>query len=312
MQMAGRRIIACLVLLAGAGAGPASAATSAKQLYQTAMARERALRTAWTDDTHAAPESTAAAPAGPLPAATLRQARAIVAAYEAIVLRYPVSGYCDNALWQGAELAADLFAKSQQVSDRRTAIRLFQFLARDTRPARWQHGPPTSHAGFRLRRRPTCRTRRDVPSRQTRAAGSCRMRQLPDERKAPRRRRREAPGRLRLATLSHRTRRLPPRAPLLPARFLPCPRSVTFGAACWRKSFASRSNSIAKSSFTRSASRIRRACSSTCPPRRRPRRCRTRAGTTRTTSCAISGSAGIRTRRHVSCSISTASVATPS
>ena len=65
------------------------------------------------------------------PVTTLRDTRAIVAAYEAIVRRYPTSGYCDNALWQAAGLAADAFARWQQGPDRLTAVRLFEFLARE-------------------------------------------------------------------------------------------------------------------------------------------------------------------------------------
>src|SRR5262245_29804821 len=35
----------------------------------------------------------------------LSQIRRVVAAYEAVVRRYPTSGYSDNALWQAAELS---------------------------------------------------------------------------------------------------------------------------------------------------------------------------------------------------------------
>lgn len=106
-------------LLVAAPAAATAAATSAKEMYAAAMAREKTLRAAW--------EESAGAP----PAAALKQARSIASAYEAIVRRYPTSGYCDNALWQAASLAADAFARSQQDSDRRTALRLLEFLARE-------------------------------------------------------------------------------------------------------------------------------------------------------------------------------------
>ena len=35
----------------------------------------------------------------------------VVAAYEAVVGSYPASGYSDNALWQGAMLAASSYAR---------------------------------------------------------------------------------------------------------------------------------------------------------------------------------------------------------
>jgi N-acetylmuramoyl-L-alanine amidase len=127
--MVARSIVACVVALVIAGPLPARAASSPRQMYDEARAREQAIRGAWQDEGPARPES--ARPAAQPAATMLTQARAIVAAYEAIVRRYPASGYCDNALWQAAALAADLFARSQQVSDRRMAVRLFEFLARE-------------------------------------------------------------------------------------------------------------------------------------------------------------------------------------
>ncbi len=57
--------------------------------------------------------------------------RAAVAAYEQLVLRHPRSGYCDNALWNGAELAKFAWERHQQDADRKTAERLYTWLRRE-------------------------------------------------------------------------------------------------------------------------------------------------------------------------------------
>jgi N-acetylmuramoyl-L-alanine amidase len=80
-------------------------AQSAKTLYTRALARERTLRDA---------------PRQP----TLRQLRGAVASYEAIVRRYPRSGYSDNALWQGGILSLLAYDEFGQASDRTTGLRL--------------------------------------------------------------------------------------------------------------------------------------------------------------------------------------------
>jgi N-acetylmuramoyl-L-alanine amidase len=57
--------------------------------------------------------------------------RAIARAYEAIVRKYPGSGYCDNALWQAAGLMKLAFAKSGDQVDRQSAERLLTWLRRE-------------------------------------------------------------------------------------------------------------------------------------------------------------------------------------
>ena len=52
----------------------------------------------------------------------------MVALYETVVRRYPKSGYCDNALWQGANVALLAFERFEQPADRRTAVRLLTLL----------------------------------------------------------------------------------------------------------------------------------------------------------------------------------------
>src|SRR5918993_1627615 len=89
--------LACLT-----AALPGFAADSARDMYNRALARERTVR---DESVHA----------------TLAQMRRAVAAYEAVVRRYPASGYADNALWQAANLAALAFERFGDESDRKTS-----------------------------------------------------------------------------------------------------------------------------------------------------------------------------------------------
>jgi N-acetylmuramoyl-L-alanine amidase len=88
------------------------AAEGARDMYHRAMAQERALRDAANK-----------------PTAT--EMRHVVASYERIVRKHPTSGYCDDALWQGANLAALAYERFGNEADRKTAGRLFNMLARE-------------------------------------------------------------------------------------------------------------------------------------------------------------------------------------
>src|SRR6266545_4636240 len=84
---------------------PASAAgPSPRAVYARALEREGVVRSS--------------APATPV------QIRGVIAAYEAMVRRYPASGYSDNALWQAANLALMASQQFAQDADRRAAVRL--------------------------------------------------------------------------------------------------------------------------------------------------------------------------------------------
>jgi N-acetylmuramoyl-L-alanine amidase len=90
-------------------AAPAAAEDSAESIYSRALGRERELR----DD---------------ISGATLGQLRAVVRNYETLVRRFPRSGYCDNALWQGGNLAMLIFERYDKPEDRQTAVRLLKLL----------------------------------------------------------------------------------------------------------------------------------------------------------------------------------------
>jgi N-acetylmuramoyl-L-alanine amidase len=109
-------IAAVAAVVASMGvAAPARAADSAESIYSRALGRERELR----DD---------------ISGATLTQLRAVVRTYETVVLRFPRSGYCDNALWQGGTLAMLIFERYDKVEDRQNAVRLLKLL-RDGYPS---------------------------------------------------------------------------------------------------------------------------------------------------------------------------------
>jgi N-acetylmuramoyl-L-alanine amidase len=103
--------------------GTLSAATPpVRAMYNDAFAREQTVRTALAADD--------------APPSTLDGIHAVIARYEAVVRRYPTSGYSDNAIWQAARLALDAFTKFSQPRDKELAIRLFRRLAANY---------PTSH-----------------------------------------------------------------------------------------------------------------------------------------------------------------------
>jgi N-acetylmuramoyl-L-alanine amidase len=94
-----------------AGSRPVTAADPAETIYGRALGRERELRGGAEG--------------------TLTQLRRVVQNYESIVRRYPRSPYCDNALWQGANLAFVAFERFGQPADRRTGVRLLSLLRRE-------------------------------------------------------------------------------------------------------------------------------------------------------------------------------------
>jgi N-acetylmuramoyl-L-alanine amidase len=107
--------VAALLIVAAAFAGPPApeaAAQSARTLYTRALSRERLQR----DD-------------GTRP--TLRELRATVTAYEAVVRRFPGSAYCDNALWQAGNLSFLAFDRFSDDADRRRGLRLLEQLRRE-------------------------------------------------------------------------------------------------------------------------------------------------------------------------------------
>jgi N-acetylmuramoyl-L-alanine amidase len=98
---------ATVLMLACTLAAPVAANgdNSARALYERAMSRERAIRSADQDQT------------------TLTEFRRVISAYVVVVRRFPGSGYSDNALWQAGNLAWLAFQRYGDAQDRDTAIR---------------------------------------------------------------------------------------------------------------------------------------------------------------------------------------------
>jgi N-acetylmuramoyl-L-alanine amidase len=88
--------------------------SQSQRLFNDALERERTLRNEL--------ESTS------VTAAILPRARALIGAYEDLSKLFPTSGVSDNALWQGARLAADVFWQFGDALDRSLALRLFNTL----------------------------------------------------------------------------------------------------------------------------------------------------------------------------------------
>ncbi len=95
-----------------AGPGVPAAAGSARTLYTKVLNREQYLRVAENRP-------------------TLRELRNAVTAYENVVRRYPTSGYSDNALWQGANLALLAYERFEDEADLRRGLRLLARLRQE-------------------------------------------------------------------------------------------------------------------------------------------------------------------------------------
>ena len=95
-----------------AGPGVPAAAGSARTLYTKVLNREQYLRVAENRP-------------------TLRELRNAVTAYENVVRRYPASGYSDNALWQGANLALLAYERFEDEADLRRGLRLLARLRQE-------------------------------------------------------------------------------------------------------------------------------------------------------------------------------------
>jgi N-acetylmuramoyl-L-alanine amidase len=120
-----------------AGAVPA-AAQPAGDRYQTARTQDSAARTRIAE----APDSGAAARRQEAIAAAQR----VIDRYEAIVRRYPTSGYSDNALFQAADLASTLYAAYGRVTHRDLVTRYVNWLLKE-----YPSSPLRTEARARLR-----------------------------------------------------------------------------------------------------------------------------------------------------------------
>jgi N-acetylmuramoyl-L-alanine amidase len=108
-----RRLVAWAIVFALAPS--AFADTADHDAYVAALARERAVRTALPNTADRS--------------AYLRDARDVVTEYQAMVRRFPASGYSDDALWHAGRLALDSYSRFGEVRDRDAGVRLLRRLA---------------------------------------------------------------------------------------------------------------------------------------------------------------------------------------
>jgi N-acetylmuramoyl-L-alanine amidase len=110
-------VLTGVLLSAALSTGVRAQSAHAKDLYNEARAREVLLR----KEMDAVRPDAASEP-------LLKKSRALVGAYADMSSLFPASGYSDNALWQGASLAADAFWQFGDASDRATALKMFNAL----------------------------------------------------------------------------------------------------------------------------------------------------------------------------------------
>jgi len=100
---------------AGLGSPEAASAQTAGVLYERAQTREATARKS----------------------PTVAGLRAATSAYEHVVLRYPRSGFSDDALWNGALTARFAWERFRQQADLATATRLLNTLRREYPTSKW-------------------------------------------------------------------------------------------------------------------------------------------------------------------------------
>jgi N-acetylmuramoyl-L-alanine amidase len=109
------RFSATVLMLACVVAAPVAANgdSSARTLYERAMSREQTIRDADQTQTSVA------------------ELRRVINAYDAVVRRFPASGYSDNALWQAGNLAWLAFQRFGDTRDRDAAVKHLTRLKRE-------------------------------------------------------------------------------------------------------------------------------------------------------------------------------------
>jgi hypothetical protein len=117
-----------LLAIALAPAGPAVAdSPTARTMYTRALEQERELRDAARQP-------------------TLPKLRRTVNAYDTIVRRFPASGYCDNALWQGGNLALLAYERFGEAARRGTGAGADRDVRRErARRRQWRRTARAGH-----------------------------------------------------------------------------------------------------------------------------------------------------------------------
>ncbi len=112
MTQISRTVLACAIALV---VSVPAVAQTARQRYEAALARDQKVRVQLAGDEAPSREAKT-------------EAEKVITAFEAVVRRYPTSGYADNALWQAASLADAAFQRFNAAEDQAQAIRLYRWL----------------------------------------------------------------------------------------------------------------------------------------------------------------------------------------
>ena len=109
-------LVAAAIELFVSAAARAQTGQTARERYEQLVARDSQVRASL----QTAPKDASAGP--------LTDMEKVVAAYEALVRKFPTSGYADNALWQAATIADAAYQKFGRVADFDRSIRLYRWL----------------------------------------------------------------------------------------------------------------------------------------------------------------------------------------
>lgn len=105
---------------AAQAAAPAAPPQTPKERFEAASANDEKVRLLLTNMTDATPA-----------ADVIKQVNQIVTAFEALVRKYPTSGYADDALWQAASLSDTAYRRFKRPEDRDRASKLYRWLAQE-------------------------------------------------------------------------------------------------------------------------------------------------------------------------------------
>jgi N-acetylmuramoyl-L-alanine amidase len=108
-----------LSVCAGSSAQTAAPQT-AKARFEAATAKDEKVRVLLTNFTDKTP-----------PADLVTQVSQVMTSFEAIVRRFPASGYADNALWHAASLADAAYQRFNRGEDRDRATKLYRWLVQE-------------------------------------------------------------------------------------------------------------------------------------------------------------------------------------
>ncbi len=109
-------VVAALALAMALVASAPAQAQTAQERYESAIERDEKVR------------ALLATGAGASPAEVISQASRVMTSFEALVRRFPTSGYADNALWQAASLADAAFQKFSRPEEQERAVSFYRWL----------------------------------------------------------------------------------------------------------------------------------------------------------------------------------------